>query len=286
MPSLKETELTEQIDHLKDKMDLHAKASNEYQELESQRIKLMKERTKERRLNGDNISTVSNSKPKKKPKEEDEYASLMKDIKEIEDSLKEEEPKEEEPKKEIDPEVLKGMVQDFQKEIREVSFAEQPVNEAITKQFSKPLSKETILTDIYKLRSAMGEHLRDDLKDKTVEDLRIELRETGERFRNKIEGASDMLAGLHVVGTAAFLNFSRPIVEEASFTFDNVEQNADARKEAIKMCYDDLIRKDPYIGPYLLNMSSGAIGLLVNTTAIAATSFTTNKKKFTKNQEK
>jgi len=127
--------------------------------------------------------------------------------------------------------------------------------------------------------------VRDDLRDKTTEDLRAILKETGKRFVDKIDGASDMLANLHIVGTAALLNFSRPIVEEASFTFENVEANADSRKEAIKMCYDDLIRKDPYIGPYLLSMSSGAIGLLVNTTAIAATSFTTDKKKFTKNQE-
>ena len=205
MPSLKETELTEQINELKDKMDMHPKASSDYQELDHQRTKLMKERTKERRLNGDNVSTISTSKPKKKD-QDDEYASLMKDIKEIEDSLKEE-PKEDEPKI-VDPVVLNDMIQDFQKELKEVSFVDQPVNEAVIKQFGAPLSKEVLLTDIYKLRSAMGDHVRDDLRDKTTEDLRAILKETGKRFVDKIDGASDMLANLHIVGTAALLNFS------------------------------------------------------------------------------
>lgn len=165
-----------------------------------------------------------------------------------------------------------------------VSFAEQPVNDAITRQFAGPkaiIPKETLIGDIYKLQAVMGIHPTEDLKELSYEDLQMKLKEVSAKFKSKKHTVSELLANLHVVGLTALLNLSNPICEDqAGFSFADVQKNAEDAKPMLISCYDDLIQEDPVLGKYLMSASSGAVGLLSASTVIAAKSFTTDQKKF------
>lgn len=314
-------ELTAQIDELKKEMDNHPKNSDEYSSINDTRNKLMKQRTRLRnksKKDDDNTSvSSSNSRrakvvkiledTKSEASTDDEYLETMKYIAEQEAKYQEvltaSGPSEliidpapeqnvpqpiQQPSQEEALKIVNEFVQDLKKELPKrpiASFVDQPVNEAITKQFLGPqgvIPKETLIGDIYKLQAVMGIHPTEDLKELSYEDLQMKLKEVSAKFRAKKHTVSELLANLHVVGLTAILNLSNPMCEEtAGFTFANVQENAEEAKPMLISCYDELIQEDPVLGKYLMTASSGAVGLLSASTVIAAKSFSTDEKKFT-----
>lgn len=249
---------------------------------------------------------------------DDDFADSIKYLKEQEQRIfglqKEETPKENEIVKENDQEIvnnqeipkeipretpeipketLETFIKDFEKEMssimgnkKEISFANNPTNEAVARQFKNPVTRETLIGDITKIRALMGLHPDETLKDKSFEDLHMTLKDCMVKFKARKHSVSEMLANLHVVGYTALLNMANPIVEEScSFTFADVKKNAEEAKPVLINCYEDIIENDPYLGKYLLQASSGTVGLLSTSALIAARSFETDQKKFVGNTQ-
>lgn len=169
----------------------------------------------------------------------------------------------------------------------EVTFINNPQNDAIRNQFQGQLTKQQIIMDIHKLQAVMGIHASEDLNDKSYEDCFQMLKDIGVKFRTKKHNISELLANMHVVGYAALLNLANPITEEqAGFTFANAKEHADEAKPMLAQCYDELIAEDPYLGKYLMASTSGGIGLLTVSASIAAKSFSMDEKKFVTTKQK